>query len=804
MKQFFFVILSSLVFPYQALAQNTGIGTASPEAKLHVNGDLKLQYGFPVNKFSRDSLFAENSHNNVPTEKAIKDYLQKGQWASVIDSTVIGSQAPLARGFVHDFLLNGPVAVAQSGNHVYVASYNDDRLVSVNITNPDSPYFEDDIAVNMDGPVDVHVQGNFAYVASENNDRLCIFDISNPNNMLARGFTSTNIRRPTSVYVSGNYAYVTSDLFNRLSIHDISNPDAIVAMGMTSTNMSLPVDVFVNGNFAYLVSAANNRFCIYDVSNPNAIVPRGFTSSGLDAPTSVYVKGNYAYVLSRNPGFSGRIRVYNISNPDAIALSGSSAAEFSQSNKLHGSGNALFVADGNSLYLYDISNPVITRPAGVSTTNLSGAISVFANVDYAYVASNSNNRLCIFDLNRSNELQVTAAGIQPAPLQWQISNGNVYRSNGFVGINTSQPMAPLHVEGSAYINGYMGIGTGSNIPEARLHLPAETGEKIILWGQPFTGTSYGIGVQGGLLQIHANTSTDNIGLGYGSSTSFTEVMRIKGNGNVGIGTVNPTRPLSFPAVLGEKILLFPAAGGEVGMGVYNNEFRIHTDYNGADITFGHQNNTPVFTETMRIKGTGLVGIGNNNPTRPLSFPAALGEKILLYPGGAGEVGIGVYGNELRLHCDNPGSMVSFGTQDNAGVFTQAGRFQISGGYALYVNGNIWANGTTYASDERFKQDITPIESPLQKLIQLNGVEYEMKKEAFAKNNFMPGRQMGLLAQNVETVVPEAVRELDGYKGVDYARLVPLLIESIKELNRQNGNQQKEITELRSLLQNKQQ
>jgi hypothetical protein len=66
-------------------------------------------------------------------------------------------------------------------------------------------------------------------------------------------------------------------------------------------------------------------------------------------------------------------------------------------------------------------------------------------------------------------------------------------------------------------------------------------------------------------------------------------------------------------------------------------------------------------------------------------------------------------------------------------------------------------------------------------MQLNGVEYEMRTKEFPRNHFQPGRQMGLLAQNVETVVPEAVSEMDGYKGVDYARLVPLLIESIKAL-----------------------
>ncbi len=69
-------------------------------------------------------------------------------------------------------------------------------------------------------------------------------------------------------------------------------------------------------------------------------------------------------------------------------------------------------------------------------------------------------------------------------------------------------------------------------------------------------------------------------------------------------------------------------------------------------------------------------------------------------------------------------------------------------------------------------------------MQLNGVEYEMKTEAFSKNHFQPGRQMGLLVQNVEKIVPEAVNEMDGFKGVDYARLAPLLIESIKELKKE--------------------
>ena len=279
-------------------------------------------------------------------------------------------------------------------------------------------------------------------------------------------------------------------------------------------------------------------------------------------------------------------------------------------------------------------------------------------------------------------------------------------------------------------------------------------------------------------------------------------LTILRNGNVGIGNLLPDVPLSFNNTSGHKISLYSSGiTAQYGFGVQGGLLQMYSDAFNSDIAFGYGGSTS-FTERMRIKGNGNVGIGTNNPVKPLSFPATLGEKILLYPGGAGEVGIGVYGNELRLHADNPGASVSFGTQDNAGVFTQAGRFQISAPYALFVNGSIWANGTTYASDERFKQNITAIQSPLQKLVQINGVEYEMKAGEFQKNNFKKGRQMGLLAQNVEKIVPEAVNEIDGYKGVDYARLMPLLIESVKEQNKTIEELKKEIEQLKLLITNK--
>jgi len=98
---------------------------------------------------------------------------------------------------------------------------------------------------------------------------------------------------------------------------------------------------------------------------------------------------------------------------------------------------------------------------------------------------------------------------------------------------------------------------------------------------------------------------------------------------------------------------------------------------------------------------------------------------------------------------------------------------------LHVDGDITAFSSTTSSDERLKDNITQIESATDKIKQIKGVEFIWRKNG--KNGG------GVIAQDVEKILPRAVKEvkaLDGaqtYKAVDYNSIIALLIETNKEL-----------------------
>lgn len=119
---------------------------------------------------------------------------------------------------------------------------------------------------------------------------------------------------------------------------------------------------------------------------------------------------------------------------------------------------------------------------------------------------------------------------------------------------------------------------------------------------------------------------------------------------------------------------------------------------------------------------------------------------------------------------------------------------------LEVAGNICSNNLMFNSDRRYKRDIRPLEDPLGILHQLRGVAYQFDREAYPQLHFSAGPQYGLIAQEVEQVLPELVMtRKNGYKAVEYVQLIPLLIEGAKAQQAEIEDLKTELSELKAMV-----
>jgi hypothetical protein len=207
--------------------------------------------------------------------------------------------------------------------------------------------------------------------------------------------------------------------------------------------------------------------------------------------------------------------------------------------------------------------------------------------------------------------------------------------NGNVGIGNAAPSEKLHVTGNTLVSGtgsFTGaLSTGSNLSvtgtaavtgtstftgastfngSVRIAQSGTTplsfgswlGTKISLWDN-LGSQIYGFGVQGGLLQVFTPAAIDDIVLGYGPSASMTETMRVRGNGNVGIGTSSPAQKLS---VMGDTL-----TWGTAYLLDTNHSIRAISGSGVAISTYG-------ITDGIILKqSTGNVGIGTTSPSQKL-------------------------------------------------------------------------------------------------------------------------------------------------------------------------------------------
>ena len=207
---------------------------------------------------------------------------------------------------------------------------------------------------------------------------------------------------------------------------------------------------------------------------------------------------------------------------------------------------------------------------------------------------------------------------------------------------------------------------------------------------------------------------------------------------------------------------------------------------GVRINFGDAND-------MKIYHSGTNSIIQDTGTGNLEIKGS----IVKIRGTAGGDNALIYTEDGAVELYHDGTKRFETTSEGVDI---SGSLYVSGSYgaglgAISASGDIVADGDVVAyhsSDIRLKDNIQVIKGSLDKIDGIRGVEFDWndKSPGWAQER---GHDVGVIAQEVQKVVPEIVVERkNGFLGVDYKRLVPLLIESIKELKQEVEDLKKKV------------
>ena len=238
------------------------------------------------------------------------------------------------------------------------------------------------------------------------------------------------------------------------------------------------------------------------------------------------------------------------------------------------------------------------------------------------------------------------------------------------------------------------------------------------------------------------------------------------------------------------------AGSIYGLGVSAAILEFHTP-TSSNFAF-YEGGTARFF----IKTGGRVGIGTTIPGNTLEINTggtmSYSNNDIAYRNANGQTYFKNDGGLSYMYSDLP---LGFYAQEVLFFYissTRVGVGTTGPAYTLDVNGQCHATCFPTSSDIRFKKNIVPLENALEKVLALRGVSYEWNEfiHSIRDGYDLNVPIIGMIAQEVEKIIPQVVGtwklndEITDAKALEYQRLVPYLIEAIKE-------QQKQIDQLKS-------
>ena len=554
--------------------------------------------------------------------------------------------------------------------------------------------------------------------------------------------------------------------------------NAQIGVGTTSPNSTLDV----RGSLAipYRGFTSATTAAVTD----NMLVFTGTSATTLTLPDATTCTGRMYWVKSTSSNAS----TLTIATTASQTIDGLSNWPLTQTNKA-----VRLVSDGSNWLIAAESLPgnsagTTWNQGGNNITTAAQNIGTISNKDFP-VITNNTERMRV--TNNGNIGIGTSSFNGPNPEKLVVDAGVTSSVNAIVGKGTINSYLQLNIQN---------LSNGTNASSDVVATADNGNETSNYVDMGINGSTNSSGIMGAANDAYLYNVGQNFLLGTatpskslvfmtgGTSQSTNERMRIDGSGYVGIGasTFNVANPEQLLVDAG----ITSSVNAIVGKGTINSYLQLNIQNLSSGVT---ASSDVVATSDNGSETINYVDMGINSSTYTAT-------GIL---GGANNAYLYTTGNDFVIgNSTNNKSLIFYTTTSSTNTermrITSAGL--IPGQDNVYTIGNttnrwsaVWsANGTIQTSDIRLKTNIEPLTYGLKEVLQLRPVSYDWKDNS-GKN------KIGLIAQEVKKIVPQVVigDETKENLGMNYAELVPVLINSVKELQAQIDELKKTVSELKS-------